>query len=86
MANLRPRAVSILYCIHLPECCLRDDAGVANPGVQSRTLNGAPLVNAWFTHADIANGGTLRCVMGPSASDFGQAGLPPPSLSTHGIQ
>jgi predicted alpha-1,2-mannosidase len=61
------------------------NAAAANPFVQTCELNGAPLQNAWLSHAEIAGGGTLHCVMGPVASRFGQDGAPPPSLSTHGV-
>ena len=39
--------------------------------VQSVTLNGAPLNEPWFTHADIANGGTLSFVLGAEPSTWG---------------
>lgn len=39
--------------------------------VQSVTLNGAPLEVAWFTHADIVNGGTLEFALGAEPSDWG---------------
>ncbi len=35
-----------------------------NKYVQSVTLNGKPLNQVWFRHADIANGGTLDLTMG----------------------
>jgi putative alpha-1,2-mannosidase len=51
-----------------------------NRYVQSATLNGKPLDNAWFRHGDIANGGTLTLVMGPNPSRWGTT-TPPPSMS-----
>ena len=36
----------------------------ANKYIQSASLNGRPLLKPWFTHADIARGGTLEFVMG----------------------
>ncbi|MBV9864637.1 MAG: glycoside hydrolase family 92 protein [Abitibacteriaceae bacterium] len=33
--------------------------------IQSATLNGKPWRKSWFTHADLAAGGTLRLRMGP---------------------
>ncbi|MGB0052151.1 MAG: glycoside hydrolase domain-containing protein, partial [Terracidiphilus sp.] len=37
-----------------------------NKYIQSAQLNGKPLTGAWFTHAAIANGGTLVLEMGDS--------------------
>ena len=51
-----------------------------NRYVQSATLNGQPLDAAWFRHAQIAKGGTLDLVMGPTPSRWGTT-TPPPSLS-----
>jgi predicted alpha-1,2-mannosidase len=39
--------------------------------VQSVTLNGAPLDEPWFSHADLADGGTLSFVLGAEPSDWG---------------
>lgn len=36
-----------------------------NKYIQSATINGKPLNTPWFSHADIAQGGTLELVMGP---------------------
>ena len=36
-----------------------------NKYIQSATLNGKPLNRPWFSHSDIANGGTLVLQMGP---------------------
>jgi predicted alpha-1,2-mannosidase len=51
-----------------------------NRYVQSATLNGLPLDAAWFRHGQIARGGTLDLVMGPSPSRWGTTS-PPPSMS-----
>ncbi|MET0330295.1 MAG: GH92 family glycosyl hydrolase [Dyella sp.] len=51
-----------------------------NRYVQSATLNGKPLEQAWFRHGDIANGATLHLVMGPHPSSWGTH-TPPPSMS-----
>ncbi len=48
--------------------------------VQSATLNGQPLNQAWFRHRQIAEGGTLELTMGSAPSDWGTTN-PPPSLS-----
>jgi putative alpha-1,2-mannosidase len=34
--------------------------------IQSATLNGKSLEKPWFSHSDIANGGKLEFLMGPS--------------------
>jgi predicted alpha-1,2-mannosidase len=52
----------------------------ANRYIQSATLNGKPLGNAWFRHAQIADGGTLELTLGPVPSDWGTR-VPPPSMS-----
>ncbi|GAB2915283.1 GH92 family glycosyl hydrolase [Paraburkholderia jirisanensis] len=51
-----------------------------NRYVQSATLNGKPLDNAWFRHAQIADGGTLELTMGSTPTDWGTR-VPPPSQS-----
>ncbi len=51
-----------------------------NRYVQSATLNGVALPNAWFRHEQIQNGATLILTMGPAPSDWGKA-TPPPSMS-----
>lgn len=38
----------------------------ANMYIQSATLNGKPWTRPWFSHADIAHGGTLVLTMGPA--------------------
>jgi len=53
--------------------------------VQSIRLNGQPLNQVWFRHADIANGGTLEITMGNSPNlELGSdpATFPPDSLET----
>ena len=51
-----------------------------NRYVQSVTLNGADLPNAWFRHAQIKDGATLVFTMGSSPSNWGRSN-PPPSMS-----
>src|SRR5277367_24460 len=43
---------------------LADHTSRENKYVQSIRLNGKPLDQVWFRHADIANGGTLELIMG----------------------
>lgn len=52
----------------------------ANKYVQSATLNGKPLKNAWFRHGDIAKGAKLVLKMGPKPSKWGTQ-TPPPSMT-----
>ncbi|HEY0257942.1 MAG TPA: GH92 family glycosyl hydrolase, partial [Candidatus Methylacidiphilales bacterium] len=40
------------------------DNSADNKYIQSITLNGKPLNQVWFTHADLVNGGTLELQMG----------------------
>jgi predicted alpha-1,2-mannosidase len=40
-------------------------ASVVNKYIQSATLDGKPLDTPWFTHAQLADGGTLELIMGP---------------------
>ena len=40
--------------------------------VQDVTLDGAPLTEPWFDHADIVDGGTLHFEVGAEPSDWGQ--------------
>jgi putative alpha-1,2-mannosidase len=57
-----------------------------NKYVQSVRLNGKPLDQLWFRHADIAQGGTLELTMGdePNCSlGTAPASLPPDALSVH---
>ena len=52
--------------------------------VESVILNGKPLDQVWFKHADIANGGTLELTMGDTPNlQLGttKASLPPASLA-----
>jgi len=54
--------------------------------VQSIRLNGHPLNQVWFRHADIANGATLDLVMGDIPNtNLGSAAstFPPASLAVH---
>ena len=48
--------------------------------VQSASLNGKDLNQAWFRHADIKNGAVLELKMGKKQSDWGQ-NIVPPSMS-----
>ena len=55
-----------------------------NKYVQSIRLNGQPLNQVWFRHADIANGGTLEVIMGNTPNvQLGSepATFPPDSLA-----
>ncbi len=55
-----------------------------NKYVQSILLNGQPLNQVWFRHADIANGGTLEVIMGNTPNlQLGSepATFPPDSLA-----
>jgi predicted alpha-1,2-mannosidase len=57
-----------------------------NKYVESVRLNGTPLNQVWFRHADIAEGGTLDLTMGdtPNTSLGAPAeSLPPASISVH---
>ena len=56
------------------------DGNGLNRYVQSATLNGVNLPNAWFRHGQIKDGATLILTMGPAPSSWGQA-TPPPSMS-----
>jgi len=56
------------------------DGNGLNRYVQSATLNGVDLPNAWFRHAQIKDGATLVLTMGPAPSAWGKA-VPPPSMS-----
>jgi alpha-1,2-mannosidase, putative len=61
-----------------------DPAGL-NRYVQSATLNGVDLPNAWFRHDQIKDGATLVLTMGPAPSNWGKA-VPPPSMSDAGFR
>ncbi len=57
-----------------------------NKYVQSIRLNGEPLNQIWFRHADISNGGTLELTMGDVPNNaLGAVGsvLPPDSMTVH---
>jgi predicted alpha-1,2-mannosidase len=56
------------------------DPNGLNRYVQSATLNGIDLPNAWFRHAQIKDGATLVLTMGPAPSRWGTT-TPPPSMS-----
>lgn len=51
--------------------------------IESATLDGRALDRAWLTHAEIAGGGTLKLVAGPSRTTWA-ARQRPPSVSTSG--
>jgi predicted alpha-1,2-mannosidase len=42
-----------------------------NVYIQSVKLNGKPLNQFWFSHADLVNGGTLEITLGPEPSQWG---------------
>ncbi|MDR3752414.1 MAG: glycoside hydrolase family 92 protein [Terracidiphilus sp.] len=56
------------------------DSEHINRFIQSATLNGVPLDNAWFRHQQVANGGTLVVTMGSAPTKWGTTN-PPPSMS-----
>lgn len=56
------------------------DPGGLNRYIQSATLNGVELPNAWFRHAQIKDGATLVLTMGSAPSTWGRT-TPPPSMS-----
>ncbi|MGN6554249.1 MAG: glycoside hydrolase domain-containing protein, partial [Verrucomicrobiota bacterium] len=58
------------------------DSSADNKYIQSAKLNGKPLNQIWFRHADIANGGTLELQMGNTpnrALGISPESLPPSS-------
>jgi predicted alpha-1,2-mannosidase len=55
------------------------DTNGLNRYVQSATLNGVELPNAWFRHAQIKDGATLVLTMGSAPSTWGTT-TPPPSM------
>lgn len=61
------------------------DPNGLNRYVQSATLNGVDLPNAWFRHAQIKDGATLILTMGSAPSSWGTK-TPPPSMSTTASQ
>jgi len=54
-----------------------------NKYIQSATLNGQPLNKPWFTHKELAEGGTLKLIMGPEPNkQWGSTPeAAPPSMS-----
>ena len=56
------------------------NASQENKYIQSAKLNGQPLNQAWFNHADIADGGLLEFEMGPIANKSWAVTNPPPSV------
>jgi predicted alpha-1,2-mannosidase len=56
------------------------DGNGLNRYVQSATLNGIDLPNAWFRHWQIKDGATLVLTMGSAPSRWGTT-VPPPSMS-----
>jgi len=57
-----------------------------NKYIQSIRLNGKPLNQVWFRHADIAGGGTLELTMGDTpntALGSAPSSLPPASIGVH---
>jgi putative alpha-1,2-mannosidase len=56
------------------------DGNGLNRYVQSATLNGIDLPNAWFRHRQIKDGATLVLTMGSAPSRWGTT-VPPPSMS-----
>jgi putative alpha-1,2-mannosidase len=60
-----------------------ENVSAQNKYVQSATLNGKTWNKPWFSHADLAAGGTLRLVMGPRPNlTWGSAPeAAPPSMS-----
>ena len=60
------------------------DCSAENKYIQSIRLNGRPLNQVWFRHADIANGGRLELLMGDTpnrALGASPESLPPSSLN-----
>jgi len=45
--------------------------------IKSAELNGKPLNQAWFKHADLKKGGTLKLVMSDKPTSWGAKNLPP---------
>ncbi|MFT4114272.1 MAG: GH92 family glycosyl hydrolase [Silvibacterium sp.] len=62
------------------------DSQGLNRFVQSATLNGVDLPNAWFHHAQIKDGATLVLTMGSIPSLTWGRSVPPPSMSDPGFQ
>lgn len=58
---------------------IAENASPANIYIQSATLDGTPYDKSYISHDDILAGKTLKFVMGPSPSQWGQT-LPPAVL------
>ena len=57
-----------------------NNASYENKYIQSAKLNGQPLNQSWFNHADIADGGLLEFEMGSVANKSWATTNPPPSV------
>jgi len=78
--------------IHLPDyiyggkdfVIIAEGVSSANKYIQSATLNGAPLNKPWFSHSDLASGGTLTFQMGsvPNMDWGSDPANVPPSMAT----
>lgn len=60
---------------------IAENCSEENKYIQSATLNGKELNQAWFNHSDIANGGVLKLVMGNKANKAWGISTPPPSAA-----
>jgi predicted alpha-1,2-mannosidase len=58
-----------------------NNASPENKYIQSATLNGKELNQAWFTHDEIKDGGLLIVEMGPKANKEWGKNTPPPSAN-----
>jgi predicted alpha-1,2-mannosidase len=58
-----------------------NNASSENKYIQSATLNGKELNQAWFTHDEIKEGGLLVFEMGPKANKEWGKNTPPPSVN-----
>lgn len=56
---------------------ITDNLSHENIYVQSARLNGRPLNRAWFTHTEIASGGTLHLTMTNQPTEWGHEDVPP---------
>jgi predicted alpha-1,2-mannosidase len=61
------------------------NAGSKNYYIQQAILNGKPYSKAWFTHADMVNGGSMDFVMGAKPSLFGSTDLPSTAIGGESI-
>jgi len=57
-----------------------ENAGEENKYVESATLNGKDLKQAWFKHSKIKNGVVFKFKMGSKATKWGET-VPPPSIN-----